>query len=120
MYDHIGLAVSDLGRSVEFYEKALAPVTIELTSQDDSSAGFGSKDATILWLMSGRPVPDRGVHIAFAAPDAESVAAFHAAALAAGGVDNGAPDPRPDYGDHYFAAYVLDPDGNNIEAVYTG
>jgi catechol 2,3-dioxygenase-like lactoylglutathione lyase family enzyme len=120
VYDHIGLAVSDLGRSATFYETALAPLGLNLTSRDDSSAGFGSPDATILWLTSGRPVPDHGVHIAFAASDEESVEAFHAAALAAGGADNGAPGPRPDYGEHYYAAYALDPDGNNIEAVYTG
>jgi catechol 2,3-dioxygenase-like lactoylglutathione lyase family enzyme len=119
MFDHIGLAVSDLTRSVEFYEHALEPVGLRLTFRDQSNAGFGTEGATILWLIADRPVPDHGVHIAFAASDETTVSGFHDAALKAGGRSNGAPGLRPHYGAQYYAAFVHDPDGNNIEAVVT-
>jgi len=117
MYDHIGLRTPDLAKSLAFYEAALAPLGHELTYQDEASAGFGRKDgATGLWLHGGAAA-GAGAHLAFAAASREAVDAFHAAALAAGGSDNGAPGLRADYSPTYYAAFVVDPDGNNVEAV---
>ena len=85
------------------------------------AVGFGSDlgdgPKPYFWVDGARPPPVSGVHVSFAAPDRETVDAFHAAALAAGGTDNGAPGPRPIYHPGYYGAFVLDPDGNNIEAV---
>lgn len=124
MIDHIGLAVSNLSASRAFYEKALAPlgiavimeVTEEMTGGHGAHLGLGRDDDPVFWIGSGRPA-SRGVHVAFAAGDHATVDAFHAAALAAGGQDNGAPGLRPEYHPGYYGAFVLDPDGNNIEAV---
>jgi catechol 2,3-dioxygenase-like lactoylglutathione lyase family enzyme len=122
MLDHVGIEVSDFERSKAFYEAALAPLGIELLMEPmPGAAGFGSDDGhgpkPYFWIMArGRPTVS-GVHVSFAAPDRETVDAFHAAALAAGGSDNGGPGPRPIYHPHYYGAFVLDPDANNVEAV---
>ena len=115
MFDHIGLEVADLGAATRFYSAALGPLGIELCSRDDSGAGFGPPGEPALWLHVGRP--GSGVHVAFRAADRAAVDRFHAAGLAAGGRDNGAPGLRLDYAPSYYAAFLLDPDGNNIEAV---
>lgn len=117
MFDHVGLKVTDLPRSRAFYEAALAPLGLSLQSSGDDWAGYGPDDAPALWLHAHSGPPLAGTHVALRAGDADAVRAFHAAALAAGGHDNGAPGPRPAYGSGYFAAFVLDPDGHNVEAV---
>jgi len=117
MFDHIGLAVGDLARSVRFYGAALEPLGYRLESHDPkgNSAAFGSPGAPQFWLGQG-PAPGP-VHFAFRAPNRASVQRFHKAALAAGGKDNGAPGIRASYGENYYAAFVIDPDGHNVEAV---
>lgn len=116
MFDHIGLDVTDLKASVDFYRAALAPLGHELSSEHESHAGFG--DDPVLHLTGGRSVTVHA-HIAFHAGERSEVDAFHAAAIKHGGTDNGAPGIRDSYGPTYYAAFVLDPDGNNIEAVCT-
>jgi catechol 2,3-dioxygenase-like lactoylglutathione lyase family enzyme len=123
MFDHLGITVADFDRSKIFYQKALAPLSItlltELTAADTGThayAGFGRDGKPVFWI--GDAAAPRGtVHIAFGAPSRDDVKAFYRAALAAGARDNGAPGPRPHYHANYFGAFVLDPDGNNIEAV---
>ena len=117
MYDHIGLKVGNLDASVRFYTGALKPLGYVLCSRDDSSAGFGPKDAPALWLYPYQGSTGPGVHIAFRAPDHAAIKKFHAAGTKAGGRDNGAAGPRADYSPSYFAAFLIDPDGNNVEAV---
>ena len=116
MYDHIGLKVKDVGASVRFYQAALAALGHVLASQDDSGAGFGPPGAPALWLYRA---DDSGaaMHIGFAAADRAAVDRFHADGLKAGGRDNGRPGLRADYGPKYYAAFLIDPDGNNVEAV---
>lgn len=117
MYDHIGIKTRDLAASVRFYEAALAPLGHVLGSRDESSAGLGPKDASALWLSAGKPPKGAVIHIAFRAPDRAAVDAFYKKGLKAGGIDNGAAGLRPDYGPTYYAAFLIDPDGNNVEAV---
>jgi catechol 2,3-dioxygenase-like lactoylglutathione lyase family enzyme len=123
MLDHIGLAVSDVARSKTFFQAALAPlgiaVVMEVTpeqSGDGAHAGFGSGGRPYFWIGDGKP-PTTGVHVAFATSVRATVDAFYKAALAAGGRDNGAPGVRAHYHPNYYGAFVLDPDGHNIEAV---
>jgi catechol 2,3-dioxygenase-like lactoylglutathione lyase family enzyme len=116
MYDHIGLKTKDLDASVRFYKAALAPLGYELYSRDESGAGFGPPGAPALWLYPDSKAASRA-HVAFRAPDHASVDRFHKGGLAKGGRDNGAPGPRADYSPTYYAAFLIDPDGNNIEAV---
>jgi catechol 2,3-dioxygenase-like lactoylglutathione lyase family enzyme len=118
VFDHVAIEVADLARSRAFYEMTLAPLGVEVVSEPvPHMVGIGSEGRPWFWLM-GRDRPTaRGVHLAFAAADRDAVDAFHAAGLAAGGTDNGAPGPRPLYHASYYAAFVLDPDGNNVEAV---
>ena len=116
--DHVKLPVADLAASRAFYSAALAPLGYEMVYEGDVSLGFGRADFEP-FAVEVRGRPSVGTHIAITALDEASVDAFHAAALAAGGRDNGAPGMRP-YGDHYYAAFVLDPDGHNIEAVFHG
>jgi catechol 2,3-dioxygenase-like lactoylglutathione lyase family enzyme len=118
MIHHVQISVRDFSKSLRFYTDALGRLGYAAQSVDEASrsAGFGPPGKPAFWIGVG--TPSKGpVHIAFAAEDAAAVAAFHASALAAGGKDNGGPGPRPDYGPHYHAAFVLDPDGNNVEAV---
>jgi catechol 2,3-dioxygenase-like lactoylglutathione lyase family enzyme len=118
MIHHVQISVRDFAKSLRFYSEALRPLGYTAQSVDESaqSAGFGPPGAPKLWIGTG--TPSKGpVHLAFEAKDAQAVARFHSSALAAGGKDNGPPGPRPDYGPKYHAAFVLDPDGNNVEAV---
>jgi catechol 2,3-dioxygenase-like lactoylglutathione lyase family enzyme len=118
MLDHVGFAVRDYDHSRAFYEKALAPLGLRiLLEPQGQAAGFGEDGKPFLWLEAlGDPVQGR-LHIAFEVENRETVDAFYAAALEAGGIDNGAPGVREMYHPNYYGAYVLDPDGNNIEAV---
>jgi catechol 2,3-dioxygenase-like lactoylglutathione lyase family enzyme len=118
MLDHVGFAVSDYERSKAFYARALAPLGITLLLEPaGQAAGFGQDGRRFFWIEAqGRPVHGR-LHVAFAVEDRETVDAFYAAALEAGATDNGAPGVRENYHPDYYGAYVLDPDGHNIEAV---
>ena len=119
MLDHVGIGVSDYQRSKEFYEQALAPLGYSLLLEfSGAAAGFGSDDGgRPSFFIEAHGEPARGrLHIAFGAESRELVDAFYAAALEAGGTDNGAPGIRW-YHDDYYGGYVLDPDGHNVEAV---
>ena len=118
MYDHIGLKVSNLAASCRFYEAVLAPLGHVQGYQDDTCAGLGPKGAPALWLYASTGEKGAvGTHVAFRAADHKSVDAFYQAGLKAGAKDNGGPGPRPDYSPTYYAAFLIDPDGNNVEAV---
>lgn len=117
MFDHIQLVVKDLKASKRFYATALAPLGLSVKYDKDAMVGIGGEGGAIpgLWLGEGEA---RGkTHIALSARNHSEVDAFHKAALSAGGRDNGAPGLRPDYHKHYYGAFVIDPDGNNVEAV---
>jgi catechol 2,3-dioxygenase-like lactoylglutathione lyase family enzyme len=119
--DHIGVGVRNFEASLDFYTRALAPLGFErvaLIDADNRSAGFGIHGRDDFWIHEGRPVGR--AHVAFDSGSRDAVDAFHAAALEAGARDNGAPGLRPEYSETYYAAYVLDPNGNNIEAVFHG
>jgi catechol 2,3-dioxygenase-like lactoylglutathione lyase family enzyme len=120
MFDHIGLRVRDLEASVAFYRAALAPLGHELGSRDGECAGLGPPGAPALWLYAAGGMLGPRTHVAFRAADRASVERFHAAGLKSGGKNNGPPGLRADYGPTYYAAFLLDPDGNNVEAVCTG
>jgi len=117
MYDHLGLKVHNLAASLRFYEAALAPLGHVLGSNDDTYAGLGPKDSPSLWLYATPGAKGPGTHIAFRADTHAQVDAFYKAGLKAGAADNGGPGPRPDYSPTYYAAFLIDPDGNNVEAV---
>lgn len=113
MYDHIGLKVRNLAASQAFYTALLKPLGFV---PDSSGTGFGPPGAPALWLYESKDATG-GTHVAFAARDRAAVTAFHAAGLKAGATDNGAPGLRADYSPTYYASFLLDPDGNNVEAV---
>jgi catechol 2,3-dioxygenase-like lactoylglutathione lyase family enzyme len=121
--DHIGIAVADFERSKAFYARVLAPlgyglvmeVTPEMTGGTDAHAGFGLERRPQFWIGTGDVVRGK-LHVCFAANTRAQVDAFHRAALGAGASDNGAPGLRPHYHENYYGAFVLDPDGHNIEA----
>ena len=119
MYDHIGIRVANLDASIRFYVAALAPLGYVLCTKDASGAGFGPKGEPALWLYLHQGDAGTGAHIAFRAPDHAAIGKFHSEGVKAGGRDNGAPGPRKDYSPTYFAAFLIDPDGNNVEAVHT-
>jgi catechol 2,3-dioxygenase-like lactoylglutathione lyase family enzyme len=112
LFDHVHLRVRDLERSRRFYQAAIRALGLEIHTGEGY---FGSDE---LWVSADGP-PTENLHLAFSAEDEAAVKRFHAAAIAAGGQDNGAPGERG-YHPGYYAAYVLDPDGNNVEAVYHG
>jgi catechol 2,3-dioxygenase-like lactoylglutathione lyase family enzyme len=123
MIDHTGVSVSDFGRSKAFYEQALAPIGYSLIMALSAAetggtdvAGFGVPPKPDFWIASGTPNAPP-IHVAFRAESRAQVDAFHRAALAAGGRENGPPGLRPHYHPNYYGAFVLDPDGHNIEAV---
>src|SRR6476661_6343882 len=117
--DHVTLTVRDLGASRDFYAHALEPFGIRVAELDDGDVAFGPEGSEDLVIREGSPVAP--IHVAICAQDPDTVDAFHAAALEAGGTDNGEPGRRPKYHERYYAAYVLDPDGHNVEAVcHTG
>jgi catechol 2,3-dioxygenase-like lactoylglutathione lyase family enzyme len=124
MIDHMGMPVSDLARATDFYLKALKPLGIAIIMEvsaeqtgDAAAVGFGTQGKPFFWIGEGPAPKATHVHVAFAADSRAVVDAFYLAALAAGGKDNGAPGLRPHYHANYYGAFVLDPDGNNIEAV---
>jgi catechol 2,3-dioxygenase-like lactoylglutathione lyase family enzyme len=114
--DHIGLAVRDFGKSRTFFRRALAPLGIETVLEGEGWAMLGRDGRPQFWI-GVHGIPPGPVHVAFAADTREQVRAFHRAALAAGGRDNGAPGIRARYHPNYYGAFVFDPDGHNIEAV---
>jgi catechol 2,3-dioxygenase-like lactoylglutathione lyase family enzyme len=123
MLDHIGLAVSDVARSRAFFQAALAPLGVaalmDVTPEQSGGAahvGFGSDGRADFWIGGGKPATT-GAHVAFTTSERAKVDAFYAAAIAAGGRDNGPPGVRAHYHPNYYGAFVLDPDGHNIEAV---
>jgi len=116
MFDHVAVNVSDMDASRRFFEHALAPLGYEVSFDSPHWVGMGAAGRHDFGIVQRDPVSP-AVHLAFEAPDRATVDAFHEAALAAGGTDNGAPGLRKDYGEHYYAAFVLGPDGHNIEAV---
>ena len=131
MLDHVSLRVADYDRSKKFYEAALKPLGYTLAMEAASGAGFRKGFIPDFWIKQGEPRPPAvraeppeldacggpSVHVAFASDDRSTVDAFYGAALAAGARDNGAPALRPNYHPNYYGAFVLDPDGYNIEAV---
>ena len=124
MIDHMGIAVTDLDRSRTFYEAALGPLRMSVqmevggdkTESGGSALGFGVPGEKIFWIADGEKVGE-GTHVAFKADSRDQVDAFHSGGLKAGGRDNGAPGLRPHYGPNYYAAFLYDPDGANIESV---
>jgi len=115
MIDHMGLLVADLDASVAFYTRALAPLGYALVMRGEGFAGLGAGGKADLWIAAGKPTDKQ--HIALRARGRAEVRAFHAAALAAGGTDNGPPGIRAMYHPDYYGAFVHDLDGHNIEAV---
>ncbi|MEQ1771391.1 MAG: VOC family protein [Devosia sp.] len=115
-FDHVGISVSDIEKAKAFYTAALKPLGIALMSDYGTTIGMGA-DHPLFWISAGEP---GHAHIAFRAASRAEVDAFHAAAIAAGGTDNGKPGIRKEYSENYYGAYVLDADGHNIEAVTYG
>lgn len=123
MFDHVGFAVSNYKKSKSFYIQSLAPLgyglVMEVSSErdgDKANAGFGTEGRPRFWISTGTPVKGP-MHVAFKAKNRKAVEQFYEAALKSGGKDNGAPGLRPHYHENYYGAFVLDPDGHNIEAV---
>ena len=116
MFDHVGFGVTDYEKSKSFFLQALRPLGIAVVMEGPYGVGIGPKGEPGLWLhqTTDKPSP---VHLAFTATDRAQVDAFHRAALAAGGKDNGAPGLRPQYHADYYGAFVIGPDGHNVEAV---
>jgi catechol 2,3-dioxygenase-like lactoylglutathione lyase family enzyme len=119
MIDHISIGVRDVAAARRFYDAALAPLGYKCLSEGEGSLGYGAKSVA-LWISATKhPVPAderSGLHVCFGAPRRSAVDAFHAAALKAGGRDNGKPGLRTDYGGDYYAAFVIDPEGYRLEA----
>ena len=124
MIDHVGIPVSDIARSTEFYLKALEPLGISIVMEvsaeqtgHGAAVGFGANFKPFFWIGGAEGLGVGHVHVAFAAPSRAAVDAFYRAAITAGGKDNGKPGMRPHYHENYYGAFVLDFDGHNIEAV---
>ena len=123
MIAHVSIGVNNIDRSKHFYDTALEPLGYRCLRAARSVVGYGyGRDSIAFWVIQAeRPVPadeKSGLHFCFTAPDAAAVDTFHAAAIAAGGHDNGVPGLRPIYGPDYYAAFIMDPDGFRIEAYY--
>ena len=122
MLGHLSFGVADLDRATRFYDAALAPLGCARVWSNTKAAGYGPPgggDKLALFAKpDGTTAPGAGFHLAFDAPSRDAVDAFHAAALASGGTDAGAPGPRPHYSATYYAAFVIDPDGHKLEAVH--
>jgi catechol 2,3-dioxygenase-like lactoylglutathione lyase family enzyme len=116
MLDHVSLSVPDSKKAQAFYEKALAPLGYKVVSSYEGGFGIGIEGGSTIWVADG-PAQKPIAHLAFRAKNRSEVQAFHMAALAAGGKDNGKPGLRENYSPTYYAAFALDPDGNNVEAV---
>jgi catechol 2,3-dioxygenase-like lactoylglutathione lyase family enzyme len=118
MFDHVGLNVKDYAASRAFYEAALAPLgcSVVMAFEEWKACAFGTSDKPEFWVAQREPF-GTGTHVAFSCGDHATVDAFHAAAVAAGGTDNGPPGIREQYHPTYYAAFVHDPDGNNVEVV---
>jgi catechol 2,3-dioxygenase-like lactoylglutathione lyase family enzyme len=119
MINHVSIGVGDIARTKRFYDAALKPLGYTCLSEGKTSLGYGAKGVAFWISLTRSPVPadmDSGLHFCFDAPTRKGVDAFHAAALKAGGRDNGAPGVRADYDTNYYAAYVIDPDGYRLEA----
>ena len=123
MIHHLSLGVRDLRASARFYDGALGALGLRSVFEDDEAIGYGvldDEDVLCLKQRDDAAPPGAGFHLAFAAPTRAAVDAFHAGGLLAGGADNGGPGLREDYGPHYYAAFLVDPDGHRIEAVVKG
>lgn len=116
MFDHVGFGVSDYAESKAFFLKALKPLGVTIAMEGPYGAGLGRGGKPSLWMCQAAEKPAR-LHLAFVAASRRQVDEFHRAALEAGGADNGAPGLRPHYHAHYYAAFVIGPDGHNVEAV---
>ena len=116
MFDHVGFGVTNYAASKDFFLQALEPLGVGIVMEGEHGLGIGPKGKPALWLFESpdKPVP---MHLAFTATNRQQVQAFHRAALAAGGKDNGAPGLRPHYHPNYYGAFVIGPDGHNVEAV---
>ncbi len=120
MLHHISFAATNLQTSGAFYDAALGALGYRRVFEDDTAIGYGLEDGEDKFCLKLRPAtvaPGPGFHLAFSAPHRKAVDLFHSNALALGGQDNGPPGLRPDYGPHYYAAFLVDPDGHHIEAV---
>lgn len=123
MLDHVSIAVGDLPRAIAFYDAVTAALGVERVWATETAAGYGTRNRAgddrhgYLTIATGPVDRSAARHWAFRAPDRAAVDAFHAAALAHGGADDGAPGLRPRYHEHYYGAFALDPDGNRVEAV---
>ena len=122
MLGHLSFGVNDLARAATFYDAALAPLGYGRVWTSSHAVGFGEEGAGDKLALFAKPTqavpPGPGFHLAFNAPSRAAVDAFHAAAVRAGGKDEGAPGPRPHYGATYYDAFVIDPDGHKLEAVH--
>jgi catechol 2,3-dioxygenase-like lactoylglutathione lyase family enzyme len=116
MFDHVGFGVTDIAASKAFFVKALQPLGVAVAMEGPYGVGLGQKGKPSLWLHEAKEKPAR-LHLAFVAENRKQVDAFYQAAMGAGGKDNGAPGLRPDYHPNYYGAFVIGPDGHNVEAV---
>jgi len=116
MFDHIGFGVTDLDASKQFFLEALEPIGVRVVMEGPYGVGLGQNSKPSLWFHEATDKPGP-IHLAFAAENREQVDAFYRAAMAAGGKDNGTPGVRSQYHEHYYGAFVISPDGHNVEVV---
>lgn len=123
MIDHVSIGVSDIARTKTFYDTVLKPLGYSCLNEYEGSLGYGKDQAQFWANVAKKPVEpnvESGLHFCFTAPSRNAVDAFHAGGIDVGAISNGAPGLRPDYGDNYYAAYLIDPDGYRIEAYCAG